>query len=241
MSWFTSIRQWMSRRGSEPEKQPEEPEGSWSPGEHMFIVAGLGNPGAKYSRTKHNVGFDVVTQLADDWNIPQTGIAMKAMYGRGIIGGQRVLLIKPMTYMNLSGEAVRAFVNYYKVDPESDLIVVYDDIDLKPGRIRIRKKGSAGGHNGMKNIIAALGTDKFTRVRVGIGAKPPQWDLADYVLAPFSSGDRELVDGAVHDAADAVRLIISGETDRAMNLYNKEKDKEKATDKPTEKTTEKTV
>lgn len=192
-------------------------------GEPMHLIVGLGNPGTKYERTKHNVGFDVISQLADDWNIPQAGLAMKAMYGKGTAEGGKVMLVKPMTYMNLSGEAVQAYVHYYKIDPAAELIVVYDDIDLRPGRIRIRKKGSAGGHNGMKSIIQALGTDQFTRVRVGIGSKPPGWDLANYVLAPFQSADRGLVDEAVRDAADAIRLIVRGETDRAMNLYNTEK------------------
>ena len=189
----------------------------------MYLIVGLGNPGAKYERTRHNVGFGVITQLADDWNIPQSGLSMKGMYGKGMAEGSRVMLVKPVTYMNLSGEAVRAYVQYYKVDPASRLIVVYDDIDLKPGRIRIRKKGSAGGHNGMKSIISSLGTDQFTRVRVGIGGKPPGWDLADYVLAPFPPAERELVDDAIRNAADAVRLIVRGDTDRAMNLYNTEK------------------
>lgn len=189
----------------------------------MYLIVGLGNPGQKYERTKHNVGFDVITSLADKWNIPQSGTAMKGMYGKGFIEGQRVILVKPMTYMNLSGEAVRAYADYYRIDPESELIVIYDDIALDPGRIRIRKKGSAGGHNGMKNIIGALGTDCFTRVRVGIGAKPSGWDLANYVLAPFGSRERELTDEAIRDAAEAVSLIVSGETDRAMNLYNTEK------------------
>lgn len=239
MSLFTLIKKWLKGSAAAP---PELPEGPEALGEHMYLIVGLGNPGAKYSRTKHNVGFDVVSRLEDEWNIPQSGIAMKAMYGRGMINGQRAMLIRPMTYMNLSGEAVQAFVHYYKIDPESELVVIYDDIDLKPGRIRIRKKGSAGGHNGMKSIISALGTDKFVRIRVGIGAKPPQWDLADYVLAPFAPQDRELVDGALRDAADAVKLIVGGEADRAMNLYNSEKT-EKAEKKKTEQTeqTEKTV
>ena len=186
----------------------------------MYLIVGLGNPGKKYDRTKHNVGFDVITELADRWNIPQSGLSMKGMYGKGFIDGQRVMLVKPMTYMNLSGEAVRAFTDYYKTDPESELIVVYDDVALDPGRIRIRKKGSAGGHNGMKNIIELLGTDRFVRVRVGIGAKPPGWDLANYVLAPFAPRERELTDEAIHNAADAISMIVRGETDRAMNVYN---------------------
>ena len=186
----------------------------------MYLIAGLGNPGAKYDRTKHNMGFDVISELADAWNIPSSGISMKGMYGKGRIGGKTVLLLKPMTYMNLSGEAVQAYVHYYKIDPETQLIVIYDDIDLEPGRIRIRKKGSAGSHNGMKSVVNCLGTEKFVRVRVGIGAKPPKWDLADYVLAPFDRETRERVDSGIHDAAKAVELIVAGDTDRAMNTYN---------------------
>ena len=122
--------------------------------------------------------------------------------------------------MNLSGEAVAALVNYYKLDPEEELIVIYDDISLDPGQIRVRKKGSAGGHNGIKNIIACLGTDKFKRIRVGIGAKPDRWDLADYVLAPFTPENREKIEDAIKDAADALELILSGDMDEAMNRYN---------------------
>lgn len=186
----------------------------------MFLIAGLGNPGRKYDQTKHNMGFDTITELVDRWNIPQGGTDMKAMYGKGLIGGRKVMLIKPLTYMNLSGESIAAYVNYYKVDPESELLVIYDDISLDPGQLRIRKKGSAGGHNGMKNIIQHLGTDKFARIRVGIGDKPAGWDLADYVLAPFSKADRELVDAGIGRAADAVEMIVAGEIDRAMNTFN---------------------
>ncbi|MCI2132325.1 MAG: aminoacyl-tRNA hydrolase [Eubacterium sp.] len=186
----------------------------------MYLVAGLGNPGAKYEGTKHNMGFDVISELADAWHIPSSGISMKGMYGTGRIGAEKVILLKPVTYMNLSGEAVQAFVRYYKLDPETQLIVVYDDIDLEPGKIRIREKGSAGSHNGMKSVISCLGTNRFVRVRVGIGAKPPRWDLADYVLAPFDRESRELADAGVRDAAKAVEMIIGGQTDRAMNLYN---------------------
>ena len=140
-----------------------------------------------------------------------------------MIAGQKVIVAKPMTYMNLSGESVRELVNYYKVDPESELIVVYDDISLAPGQIRIRKKGSAGGHNGIKNIIANLGTDRFMRVKVGVGAKPKGWDLADHVLGRFSADDRKLVDEAIELAADAVEKIITDGPDAAMNEYNRKR------------------
>ncbi len=186
----------------------------------MYLIAGLGNPGRKYERTKHNVGFDVIDYVTDRHRIPFSGIQFQAECGKGIIAGQKVMLAEPLTYMNLSGEAVAALVNYYKLDPEEDLIVIYDDISLDPGQIRVRKKGSAGGHNGIKNIIACLGTDKFKRIRVGIGAKPDRWDLADYVLAPFTPENREKIEDAIKDAADALELILSGDMDEAMNRYN---------------------
>ncbi|MEE1114705.1 MAG: aminoacyl-tRNA hydrolase [Eubacterium sp.] len=192
----------------------------------MYLIVGLGNPGQKYDKTRHNMGFDVVEELIDRYNIPQSGTAMKAMYGKGIISGEKVIVTKPLTYMNLSGESVQQFVNYYKIDPETELIVIYDDIDLEPGQIRVRKKGSAGGQNGMKNIIKLIGTDKFARVRVGTGAKPEGWDLADHVLGRFSPEERKLADEAVKDAADAVELIVGGEIDKAMNLYNRKTPKE---------------
>ena len=186
----------------------------------MYLIAGLGNPGRKYERTKHNVGFDVIDYVTDRHRIPFSGIQFQAECGKGIIAGQKVMLAEPLTYMNLSGEAVAALVNYYKLDPEEELIVIYDDISLDPGQIRVRKKGSAGGHNGIKNIIACLGTDKFKRILVGIGAKPDRWDLADYVLAPFTPENREKIEDAIKDAADALELILSGDMDEAMNRYN---------------------
>ena len=170
----------------------------------MLLIAGLGNPGKQYDKTRHNMGFDVADELIDRHGIPQAGIAHKAMYGKGM----------------LSGESVRGFIDYYKMDPETELIVIYDDIDLEPGQIRIRKKGSAGGHNGIKNIIAQLGTQNFYRIKVGVGAKPKGWDLADYVLGRFSSKEREVVDVAIQDAADAVEMIIEKGIDAAMNHYN---------------------
>ena len=132
----------------------------------MYLIVGLGNPGKQYENTRHNVGFDAIDLLVDEYRVPSSGKQHKAMYGKGVIGGRKVILVKPLTYMNLSGESVRAMVDYYKIDPEQELIVVYDDISLEPGKIRIRKKGSAGGHNGIKNIIAQLGTQNFQRVKL---------------------------------------------------------------------------
>lgn len=187
----------------------------------MFIIVGLGNPTRQYEGTRHNVGFDTINYLVDTYHVPSSGVNHKAMFGKGVIAGQKVLLAKPMTYMNLSGESVRELVNYYKIDPETELIVVYDDISLAPGQIRIRKKGSAGGHNGIKSIIANLGTDKFQRIKVGVGEKPGAWDLADYVLSTFSKDDRISVDEAIDHAAKAIELMVNGRTDEAMNEYNR--------------------
>lgn len=187
----------------------------------MYLIVGLGNPGKQYENTRHNVGFDAVDLLVDEYRVPSSGKQHKAMYGKGVIAGQKVILAKPLTYMNLSGESVRALVDYYKINPEEELIVIYDDISLEPGKIRIRKKGSAGGHNGIKNIIAQLGTQNFQRIKVGVGEKPKGWDLADYVLGHFSKAERAQMEDGYDRATEAVRLILAGEIDAAMNQYNK--------------------
>ena len=160
----------------------------------MFVIVGLGNPTAQYEGTRHNAGFDVIDVLAEKYNISVDARKCRAFCGKGVIAGQKVLLVKPQTYMNLSGESVGGIVNYYKIDPESDLLVIYDDISLDVGQLRIRKKGSAGGHNGIKSIIAHLGTTVFPRIKVGVGEKPKNYDLADYVLGHFSKQERELME-----------------------------------------------
>lgn len=187
----------------------------------MYLIVGLGNPGRKYEGTRHNMGFDVIDYLIEKYNVPQGGVKFNAMYGKGIIGGQRVILAKPLSFMNLSGGPVGDLVNYFKVDPETELIVIYDDIDLEPGQLRIRVKGSAGGHNGIKDIIKRLGTDKFLRIKVGVGAKPKDWDLADHVLGHFTQGDRKIVDEAIKKAGDAVDKMLSLGVEAAMNEYNR--------------------
>ena len=197
----------------------------------MYLIAGLGNPGRQYEATRHNMGFDVLDCLIEKHNIAQSGVKFNAMFGKGILGGEKVILMKPLSFMNLIGGPIQEMVNYFKIDPETELIVVYDDIDLEPGQLRIRKQGSAGGHNGMKDIIRKLGTDKFVRVKVGVGAKPKGWDLADYVLGRFSDSDRKVVDEAVEKAAEAVEMMVSRGVDAAMNLYNKKPAKEKETEK----------
>lgn len=189
--------------------------------QNMFIIVGLGNPTRQYEHTRHNVGFDTIDYLIDKYHIPYSGVKHQAMYGKGMIGSQKVIVAKPMTYMNLSGESVRELADYYKVDPQSELLIIYDDISLEPGQIRVRKKGSAGGHNGIKNIIAQLGTQNFYRIKVGVGEKPKGWDLADYVLGRFSDEERKLVDEAIGRAADAVKMILDEDIDTAMNEYNR--------------------
>ena len=191
----------------------------------MYLIAGLGNPGKQYEATRHNMGFDTVDCLVETHNVPQGGVKFNAMYGKGIIGGEKAILMKPLSYMNLSGGPIQEMSSYFKINPETELIVIYDDIDLEPGQLRIRKKGSAGGHNGIKDIIRRLGTEKFIRIRVGVGAKPNDWDLADFVLGQFSDSDRKLVDEGIRDAAEAVELILSEGVDAAMNKYNRKKPK----------------
>lgn len=192
----------------------------------MYVIAGLGNPTKKYEHTRHNVGFDVITYLADQYNISMNVRKFKGICGAGVIEGQRAVLLKPQTFMNLSGSSIREAVDFYKLDPAAELIVIYDDIALEPGNLRVRKKGSAGGHNGMKDIISHLGTQEFLRVRVGVGEKPEHFDLADYVLSRFSREEREKVEDAIRCAADAVGLMVQSQTDVAMNLYNKKVVKE---------------
>ena len=187
----------------------------------MFIIAGLGNPTKQYEGTRHNVGFEVIDRISEKYNIDVDAKKHRALIGKGIIQGQKVILAKPQTYMNLSGESVRSLLDYYKVDEEHELIVIYDDISLDVGQLRIRAKGSAGGHNGMKNIIAHLGHSVFPRIKVGVGEKPKEYDLADYVLGHFTKEEQEVMEEGYRKASEAVEMMVSGEMDAAMNEYNK--------------------
>ncbi len=189
----------------------------------MFLIVGLGNPGKEYEHTRHNAGFDVIDALAEKYNISVTEKKHKALCGKGVIEGVKVILAKPQTFMNLSGESVSELIQYYKLDPEEEMIVIFDDISLAPGNIRIRKKGSAGGHNGIKNIIAQTGTQNFMRIKVGVGEKPKGWDLADHVLGHFGKEDRAKLEDAIVDAMGAAVLMLQDETDQAMNEYNSKK------------------
>ena len=186
----------------------------------MYLIAGLGNPGTKYEGTRHNIGWQVIDELAEKYNIRVLENKFKGLTGKGMIGSEKVLLLKPLTYMNLSGESIAEAVRFYKIDETRELIVIADDISLDVGQLRIRKKGSAGGHNGIKNIIAHLGTQEFPRIKVGVGDKPPRMDLADYVLSRFSKEDREKMEQAFKDAAEAVEVMIAEGPDAAMNQFN---------------------
>ena len=186
----------------------------------MYIIAGLGNPTKKYEHTRHNMGFDVIDKLVSRHGIKMRRSRFTALTGKGEINGEQVLLVKPQTFMNLSGNAVGRILQYYKADCEKDLIVIYDDTDLDVGRIRIKSHGSAGGHNGMKSIIAALGSEAFVRIRIGIGKKEPDSDMVEHVLGRFSGEEQTLIDEAQDRAASAVETILSEGIDRAMNRFN---------------------
>lgn len=189
----------------------------------MVIIAGLGNPTREYENTRHNIGFMAIDALSEKYDISVMECKHRALIGKGQINGTKVVLVKPLTYMNLSGEAIRSVVDYYKVDVASELIVIYDDINLDVGRLRIRKKGSAGGHNGIKNIIAHLGQDSFNRIRIGVGEKPRGYDLADYVLGHFSKEELAVMADSLEAVDGAVNMMLRGEVDAAMNAYNAKK------------------
>ena len=190
---------------------------------NMYIIAGLGNPDRKYVNTRHNIGFEVIDAIAEKNDIVLGEKKHKAVIGKGMVAGQKVILVKPVTYMNLSGESIRSVIDFYKADEKSELIVISDDISLDVGQIRIRKRGSAGGHNGLKNIILHLGHDSFIRVRMGVGDKPPKLDLADYVLGHFLPEEREAVRESVRNAALAIETVLAEGPDSAMNKYNTRK------------------
>ncbi len=190
---------------------------------NMYVIVGLGNPEKKYFDTRHNVGFAVIDALSDKYGIGLDETKFKAAYGKGRIGNERVILVKPLTYMNLSGEAVAPICNYFKIDSATNLIVISDDVELDVGNIRVRPKGSAGGHNGLKNIIAQLGHSDFTRVRVGVGKKPKQWDMVDWVLGHFEGEDAAGIKESIESAASAVCEVMENGVDSAMNKYNGKK------------------
>ncbi|HHT96552.1 MAG TPA: aminoacyl-tRNA hydrolase [Clostridiales bacterium] len=186
----------------------------------MYIIIGLGNPSKEYDKTRHNVGWDAIEQIASDNNIPLDFVKFKAICGKGYIGREKVVLAKPMTYMNLSGESVKEIQSFYKV-PLENIIIIFDDISLNVGQVRIRKQGTAGGHNGIKSIINHLDTKEFSRIKIGIGDKPAGWDLADYVLSRFRPEEQELINEALSLSSKACKTIVEEGIDDAMNQYNK--------------------
>lgn len=201
----------------------------------MKIIAGLGNPGREYGNTRHNVGFEVIAKLAYDYNIDMNRSKFKAVMGEGRIGFEKVVLLQPITYMNLSGECLREAVNFYKCD-KKDIIVVCDDINLPLTYIRVRAKGTDGGQKGLRNIMYQLGYDDFTRVRIGVGEKPKDWDLKDYVLSKFTKEEEKDIIKGITDGADAVSMIVraDGDVSEAMNKYNKKVSKPKTVEKTAE-------
>lgn len=194
--------------------------GKKNQGGAAWLIVGLGNPGEQYEGTRHNVGFQVADELAERAGVPVQKLKFRALTNTAAVGGEKVLLMKPVTYMNLSGEAVRQAADFYKIAPDH-VLVVSDDVALPVGKLRIRKGGSAGGHNGLKNIILHLGTEAFPRVRLGVGEKPhPDYDMADWVLGRFTGEDKKAMDAAVKKAADAVECLIRDGADQAMSKFN---------------------
>jgi len=185
----------------------------------MYIIAGLGNPTKEYAGTRHNVGFAVIDKLAEEYNISMDIKKHKAICGKGVISGQKVILVKPLTYMNLSGESIREVIDFYKLDV-NEVLIVFDDISLDVGKLRLRPTGSAGGHNGIKSIIAHLGTDQFKRIKFGVGDKPKGYDLSDWVLGRFSKEQQVAVNEGLSNACKAVETILLDGIEVGMNKYN---------------------
>ena len=185
----------------------------------MYLIVGLGNPEEEYARTRHNMGFDVINQLAEKQNIKVNKNKFNSLYGSGTIGKEKVILIKPQTYMNLSGTAIREFKNFYKIDP-ANIVVIYDDLDIEPGIIKIRKKGGPGTHNGMKSVVSELQTEEFPRIRVGIGNPEHKNDLLNYILTKIPEENYKILKNAINNASNAIEEIIINDIDTAMNKYN---------------------
>lgn len=192
----------------------------------MFIIAGLGNPGREYEGTRHNVGFQVIDAIAGKYNIEVDTKKHRAFIGKGILEGHKVVLAKPQTYMNLSGESIKSIVDYYKINPQHELLVIYDDISLDVGQLRLRARGSAGGHNGIKSIIAQLGGEIFPRMKIGVGDKPPRLDLVDHVLGRFARAEREAMEDGLSRAVLAAGMVLNEGLEAAMNEFNRKKKEE---------------
>ncbi len=189
-------------------------------GKVEYIIVGLGNPGKEYENTRHNAGYLAIEKLCNKYNFKADRLKYKSLCGDVVISGKRCLVIKPSTYMNNSGQAVAEAMNFYKI-PVENILVIYDDISIEPSQLRIRRKGSDGGHNGIKNIIYLTGKDAFPRIKIGVGKKPhPKYDLADWVLSTFKKDELPLMDEAFDKAVQAIELIVGGDIDKAMNNFN---------------------
>jgi len=198
----------------------------------MYLIVGLGNPGKEYEHTRHNVGFDTIDVLAKKYNMPLNKKGHVSMYSKGKINGNDVILVKPMTYMNSSGEAVARFANYYKLDDAKQIIIILDDTDLEVGKIRIRPKGSSGGHNGLKSVIKHLGCEDFIRIRIGVGKRPSNYNQIDWVLGHFSKDDNKIINESFEKAADGAICVIESGIDKAMNKYNSKNETKTPIKKP---------
>ena len=185
----------------------------------MYLIVGLGNPEADYSRTRHNMGFDVINKLAQEYEIEMSRTKFEGIYGTGIISNEKVILLKPQTYMNLSGESIIKFKNFYKIE-NNEIIVVLDDIELEPGKIRIRRKGSAGSHNGLKSVVHSLKTEEIPRIRVGVGNPEPDQDIIEYVIGHIDEEQYKELETGIIAAKDAIKEIIENGIESAMNKYN---------------------
>lgn len=185
----------------------------------MYLIIGLGNPEEEYSKTRHNMGFNVINKIAKNYNIDITREKFNSLYGAGTIEGKKVVLVKPQTYMNLSGQAVREFSNFYKIDKEN-IIVIYDDMDIEKGTMKIRKKGGPGNHNGMKSVVQEINTDEFPRIRIGIGTPEYKNDMVNYVIGNISDDEYKILEGGVNKATEAIPAILKYGIDKAMNQYN---------------------
>ena len=185
----------------------------------MYLIIGLGNPEEEYARTRHNMGFDTINKISEKYGIKVNKSKFNSLYGTGEVEGKKVILVKPQTYMNLSGEAARDFMNFYKILPEN-FIVIYDDLDIEPGVIKIRKKGGPGTHNGMKSVVSEIKTEEFPRIRVGIGNPEYKNDLLNYILTRVPDEEYKVLEASTKAAAEAVVEIIKNGIDTAMNKYN---------------------
>ena len=189
-------------------------------GEHVKLIVGLGNPGKEYEKTRHNIGFQTIDRLSEKWEIPLTKTKFQGLFGQGIVKGEKVLLLKPLTYMNRSGEAIAPLMNYFNI-PLENILVIYDELDLPTGKIRLRFKGSSGGHNGIKSIINHLGTQEFKRIRIGIDRPDSDMSVVDYVLGKFTDQENELIDDAIERAASACQMWLEKPFAECMNIYNR--------------------